>query len=174
MIENTRLANTWPWQNAWITFAFWIPGLSGLLLTYFAYPLIGKIAYWLLSINAWGLLFAIVYSYVNKRVFQRKKSLKDKGLEPFDGLVSFGKIQAPSAIALSKDTIYFAPIVGKELFYDLNMLKKVEMKTSIPGKNFFFKVAFHLTLENDAIFAFAVNIANAQKIKRQLMPELVT
>lgn len=174
MIEKTRLANAWPWQNAWITFAFWIPGLTGLLLTYLAYPIMGKFAYWLLSINAWGLLFAIVYSYVNKRIAQRKKSLKDKELSPFDGLISFGKMQAPSAIALSKETIYFAPIIGKEMSYDLAKLKKVEMKTSIPGKNFFFKVGFHLTLENDAVFAFAVNIATAQKIKHQLIPELNT
>lgn len=165
MSIRTKLSSTWPWEFAWIAFAFWIPNLSGLFLLYIAYPHVGKAAYWLLGLNIWGLLFAAVYTLVNKRVNEKKGLLKKKGLNPMDGLVSFGKMQAPAAIAITEETIYFAPVVGSELSYKLSKIKVTQIKASLPGKQFISKVAFHMTLENDAIFAFAVNIENAKIIK---------
>lgn len=165
MLDKTKLANSWPWQYAWIAFAFWVPNITGLTLVYLSQSVLGKYSYWLLGINVWGVLFAIIYTYVSKRVKVKKQSLVDKNLSPCDGLISFGKLQAPAAIAATPEKLYFAPIVGKELSYEIQKIKAVEMKSSLPGKNFLFKVAFHITLENDAVFGFAVNIENAKIIK---------
>lgn len=157
MISNTKLANSWPWSKEWIALAFWLPGLTGLILMYIMLPVIGKHAYWFGLINLWGLFFCVIYGYVSNKINIKKQRLIDKGLKPFDGLTAFGKMQAPAAIAIDKETIYFYPIIGKELHYDIKKIKKIELKSSLPGKQLLFKKAYHLTLDNDAIFAFAVN-----------------
>jgi len=172
MIKNTRLANTWPWNKEWIALAFFLPGVSGLGLIYFALPVMGNIAYWFLAINLWGFLFAVIYKMVNKKMHCKMKSLKEKGLIPFEGLIAFGKLQAPAAMAISKDTFYFSPIVGKELSYPLKQIQKAELKCALPGKHLIFKVAYQLTLENDAIISFAVNKQVSKVIKSTLFQEL--
>ena len=154
MSIKTKLANTWPWEFSWVAFVFWIPNLSGLLLLYLAYSHVGKAAFWLLGLNVWGLLFAIVYLHIGKKVEYKKQTLEKKGLKPIDGLIAFGKMHAPAAIAITPDKIYFAPVVGSELSYELKKIKTTQIKASLPGKQLFTKVAFHMTLENDVIFAY--------------------
>ncbi len=164
LLKNSKLANSWPWNKEWIAFAFWLPGLSGLLLTYLSKPYLGKSAYWLLAISFWGLIFSMLYGYVSTKISKRLSILKQKGLEPVDGLISFGKLQAPTAIALTKEKLFFAPIVGPEFSYELSNLESMSMQSSIPGKKFFFKVAFHLQFEDKPLIAFAVTSEIAKEL----------
>jgi hypothetical protein len=155
-MQYTRLANTWPWNKEWIAFMFWIPGLVGVILTYIAKSKFGNMAYWLLGVSVWGFLFAFIYAYVSNKVRAKLNLLKNLGLEPTDGIIAFGKLQAPAAIALTPDTLHIAAIVGKEFEYSLKDLRSASIDSLMPGKKFFFKKVFHLTFTEDRNIAFAI------------------
>lgn len=157
MLKDTKLANTWPWNKEWIAFAFWVPGLSGLLLMYLTKPALGNSAYWLLGLSVWGIFFSLLYGYVANKVRAKLNLLRSRQLEPFDGLVSFGKFQAPAAIAISKDKLYIAAIVGPEIIYNLSDIKSYSQQSFLPNKRLIFKRAFHLEFKDKPIIAFAVN-----------------
>ena len=165
MLQYTRLANTWPWQKEWISFSFWVPGVTSLILIYLLKDTIGNNAYWFLAISIWGILFASIYAYVANKVIKKKVSLKKLGLEPFDGLISFGKLQAPAAIAISNNKLYLSAIIGKEIVFDLKNIKLVTVESYLPGKRLLFKVAFHLTMQDGYKIAFAVNQTIAKELK---------
>ncbi len=168
MLQYTRLANTWPWQKEWISFTFWVPGITSLVLIYFLKGTIGNHAYWLLGLSIWGLIFAALYAYVANKVINKKIALQKLGLQPFDGLISFGKVQSPAAIAVSNKNLYLSAIIGKEIIFNIEKIKLVTIDQLLPGKKLVFKIAFHLTMEDDYQIAFAVNQTLAKELKKAL------
>lgn len=165
LLKNTKLAHTWPWNKEWVAFTFWLPCLSGLALMYLSQNHYGNHAYWFLAISAWGILFSALYAFIGNKVSRQCQKLEAQGLLPVDGLVSFGKFQAPSAIALTKDKLYLAPIVGSTMVLSLTKLTGATLSSAMPGKKFAFKRAFHLTFNNDTHVSFAVSATLADTMK---------
>ena len=172
MSFKSRLTRSWPWHKIWIAFVFWFVGIGSFLAIHLLKPYYGNAAYLMLGFAIWGILFAILYTYVSTKISKKMAFLRSKDLEPFDGLVSFGKLQAPSAIALSKDTLFFAPIVGPEINYPLHELSSLKVSTNLPGKRFVFKQSFHLSFINQSHIDFAVDQYTAKDIYRILQSHI--